>query len=37
MDSELELYFSSLGKVKFEFSGNSDITQIGKIISSYIL
>ena len=25
LDSELEMYFSGLGKVKFEFSGNSDI------------
>lgn len=36
-DSELELYFSSLGKVKFEFTGASDIVEIGKIISEYIL
>lgn len=37
MDSELELYFSGLGLVKFEFSGNSDIVQIGKRISEAIL
>lgn len=37
MDSELEIYFSGLGKVKFEFSGASDIVQLGKIIGSYIL
>ena len=36
-DSELELYFSSLGKVKFEFTGASDIVAIGRIISQYIL
>lgn len=37
LDSELELYFSGLGKVKFEFSGSSNIVQIGKIIGSYAL
>lgn len=37
IDSELELYFSSLGKVKFEFAGISDIVEIGRIISQYIL
>ena len=37
LDSELELYFSGLGKVKFEFSGASDIVKIGQLISSFIL
>lgn len=37
MDSELEMYFSGLGKVKFEFTGQSNIVQIGQIISTYIL
>lgn len=37
LDSELELYFSGLGKVKFEFSGSSDIVRIGQLISSFIL
>ena len=37
LDSELEMYFSGLGKVKFEFSGASDIVAIGKSISEYIL
>lgn len=37
MDSELELYFSGLGMVKFEISGNNDIAEIGKIISEKIL
>jgi len=37
LDSELELYFSGLGKVKFEFSGSSDIVQIGQFISSCIM
>ena len=37
LDSELEMYFSGLGKVKFEFSGASDIVQIGKTIGTFIL
>lgn len=37
MDSELELYFSALGKVKFEFTGQSDIVQIGQLISQHVL
>lgn len=37
LDSELEMYFSGLGKVKFEFTGQSNIVQIGQILSSYIL
>ena len=37
LDSELEMYFSGLGKVKFEFSGENDIVQLGKLISEKIL
>lgn len=37
MDSELEMWFSSIGSVKFEFTGNSDIVRIGQAISSFIL
>ena len=37
LDSELEMYFSGLGKVKFEFSGSNDIVKIGQTISSFIL
>lgn len=37
LDSELEMYFSGLGKVKFEFTGQSNIIQIGQIIGSYAL
>ena len=37
IDSELELWFSGLGKVKFEFKGNFDITAFNKILSNYIL
>lgn len=37
LDSELELYFSGLGKVKFEFTSGSDIVTLGKLISEKIL
>lgn len=37
LDSELEMYFSGLGKVKFDFSGASDIIKIGQIISEFVL
>ncbi len=37
MDSELELYFSGVGLVKFEFSGMSNIVEIGKIIATFTL
>lgn len=37
LDSELEMYFSGVGKVKFEFSGRCDIVQIGRIIGEYVM
>ena len=37
LDSELEMYFSGLGKVRFEFTGSCNIVNIGKSISEYIL
>ncbi len=37
LDAELELYFSGLGKVKFEFVGSSNIAEIGRMISEKIL
>ena len=37
MDSELEMYFSGLGKVKFEFTGRSNIVEIVRIIGHYAL
>lgn len=37
MDSELELWFSGAGLVKFEFTGGSDIVSIGQAIGSFIL
>lgn len=37
LDSELELWFSEVGKVKFEFTSNSNVSEICKLISTYIL
>ena len=37
MDSELEMYFSGVGKVKFEFTGRSNIVEIGRIIGHFAL
>lgn len=37
LDSELELYFSGVGMVRYEFTGPSDIVAIGQAISAYIL
>lgn len=37
LDSELEIYFSSLGKVKFEFTGTTSIVEISNHISQFIL
>ena len=37
LDSELELWFSGLGKVKFEFTGSTNISDICRVIGSYVL
>jgi hypothetical protein len=37
LDCEMELYFSGLGKVKFEFTGGFDIVGFNKILSGYVL
>lgn len=37
MESELELYISGVGKIRFEFSSGSDIAAIGKTIGTYVL
>jgi hypothetical protein len=37
LDSELEMYFSGLGKVKLEFTGKTNLVEISKVISSYVL
>lgn len=37
LDSELEIYFSELGKVRFEFTGKTSMSEISKTISSFLL
>ena len=37
LDAELEIYFSGLGKVKFEFGGECNIREIGRMISEMVL
>ncbi len=37
MDSELTLWFSGVGKVKFEFRSSFDIKTFNKLLSNYIL
>ncbi len=36
-DAELEIYMSGVGKVKFEFTGSTNVKEICKIISTYAL
>ena len=37
LDSELEMWFSGLGKVRLEFKGQVDIKTIGQTIASFVL
>ena len=37
LDSELELYYSGVGKIVFEFLGNSDIIEIARVIAQRVL
>ena len=37
LESELDLFYSGVGKVRFEFKGSSDILEIGRIIAKYAL
>ena len=37
LDSELELWFSGLGKVKFEFTANCNVADICRMISERVL
>ncbi len=36
-DAEMEIWFSGLGKVRFEFNRKTDITMLSQTISQYIL
>jgi len=37
LDAELELWFSGLGKVKFEFKGKTDVAYLSKLVAHYVL
>ena len=37
LDSELDLWFSGLGKVRLEFKGRVDIRHLGQMIASFVL
>jgi hypothetical protein len=37
LDAELELWFSGLGKVHFEFKGSFDVTYLARLIGSKVL
>lgn len=37
LDAELDIFFSGMGKIRFEFKGSCDIQQIGKMISEMVL
>lgn len=37
LDAELELWFSGLGKVRFEFSSKFDVKAFNRFLGSYIL
>lgn len=37
LDAELDLWFSGLGKVRFEFKGRTDVVEIGRMIAGFVL
>lgn len=37
LDAELELWFSGLGKVKFEFKGKTDVGYLNKLVAQHVL
>jgi hypothetical protein len=37
LDSELELWFSGLGKIKLEFVARANVAEICKMISAHVL
>lgn len=36
LDSELTIYFSALGTVRFEFTGKTRLTEISQVITTYV-
>jgi len=37
LDAELELWFSGLGKVRFEFKGKTDTAYLNKLVAHHVL
>ena len=37
LDAELELWFSGLGKVKFDFTGRTDVAPLARMIAEFVL
>ena len=37
LDAELDLWFSGLGKVRFEFTGRTDVARLNKLDAGYVL
>ena len=37
IDSELDIWLSGMGKVRFELSGNTDIIKLSQMISEFVL
>ena len=37
LDAELEIYLSAVGRVKFQFTGNTNVKEICKAVSTYVL
>lgn len=37
LDSELDLYFSGLGQVRFEFTGRTNVVEISRTIAGFAL
>lgn len=37
LDTELEVWFSGLGRVRFEFKGSFDVTYLNRLIAGHVL
>lgn len=37
LDAELELWFSGLGRVKFEFKGKTDVAYLNRLVAHHVL
>lgn len=36
-DSEMELWYSGIGRIKFEFKGRTDMAYLSKLVAAYVL